>query len=62
MMLFVAFSAAACQSTKAVTDPCDVLVRLDPTPETNSHIVANDRRFAVQVAQARGRYAQYGCR
>ena len=55
-------AAASCQSSEGVTQPCDLLVRLDPTPATNSYIVANDRGFAVRVAQHRGRVAHYGCR
>lgn len=58
-LLFVSFLVGACQT--AVTDPCDVLVEQTPSPETSSYIVANDRPFAVQVAQHRGRYQAYGC-
>lgn len=55
-------AAASCQTTgPALTDPCDVLVPLDPKPATNGYIVANDRSFAVGVAQHRGRYAKYRC-
>lgn len=53
---------AACSGNPALTDPCDVLVRLDPLPETNSYIVKNDRSFAQGVAMLRGRYQLYGCR
>lgn len=60
ILLCVPFLAAAsCSPT--LTDPCDVLVRMQPKPATNSYIVANDRSFAVSVAQHRGRFQKYRC-
>jgi hypothetical protein len=60
-LIFVPFLAAAsCQT--AGTEPCDILVELNPKPETNRYIVANDRRFAVGIARHRGRYAKAGCK
>lgn len=44
-------AGASCSET--LTDPCDVLVRMEPKPATNSYIVANDRSFAVSLAQHR---------
>ena len=62
MTLFaLCLAAAGCQSRPAVTDPCDVLVRMDPKPETNRYLVDNDRPFAQSVAMHRGRYAQWEC-
>lgn len=60
ILLCASFSVAACQA-KALTEPCDVLVRLDPKPETNSFIIAHDRGFAQGVAMHRKRYAAYRC-
>jgi hypothetical protein len=34
---------------------------MDPKPETNRYLVANDRPFAQSVAMHRGRYAQWEC-
>lgn len=53
--------AAACSHNPSLTDPCDVLVPLEPAPATASFIVKNDRRFAQAVAMHRGRYERYGC-
>lgn len=53
-------AAASCQTT-ALTEPCDVLVAINPAPATNSYLVANDRQTAVAIAQHRGRYDQYRC-
>ncbi|ESY26754.1 hypothetical protein X749_24265 [Mesorhizobium sp. LNJC391B00] len=38
-----------------------MLVSMQPKPATNSYIVANDRSFAVAVAQHRGRFQKYRC-
>lgn len=57
---FACFLAAACQTT-AVTEPCDVLVRIDPAPATNSYLVTHDRSTAVAIARHRGRYQAYRC-
>ncbi len=54
-------AVASCQSSPALTDPCDVLVRQEPKPATNSYIVANDKPFAQSVAINRGRVKRYGC-
>ena len=54
-------AAASCQTAPAVTEPCDLLVRLEPSRATNTIIVANDRKFAQQVAIGRGRFFKYGC-
>ncbi len=50
-----------CQSTKSLSNPCDVLVRLEPKAATADYMITNDRSFAVSVAQARGRYQKYKC-
>ena len=60
MALSVPFLAAACQ-TKAITEPCDVLVPINPAPATNSYLIANDRPTAVAIAQHRGRFQLYHC-
>jgi hypothetical protein len=52
-------AGASCSPT--LTDPCDMLVPMQPKPATNSYIVANDRSFAVSVAQHRGRFQKYRC-
>lgn len=59
--LFVICSAAASCQTAKLTDPCDVLVAINPKPETNSYLVASDRAVAVAIAQHRGRYQLYQC-
>ncbi|WP_299939210.1 hypothetical protein [uncultured Nitratireductor sp.] len=59
-MIFAAFLVAACQ-TAAITEPCDVLVPINPAPATNSYLVANDRVTAMAIAQHRGRYQKYRC-
>ncbi|MCV0352770.1 MAG: hypothetical protein K5863_22055 [Nitratireductor sp.] len=58
--LFAISLVAACQ-TAAITEPCDVLVPINPAPATNSYLVANDRVTAVAIAQHRGRYQKYRC-
>ena len=55
----VSFLVVACQST--LTEPCDVLVELTPSPATNTFIVQNDKKFAQGVARHRGRFAVYKC-
>ncbi|MDV2965100.1 hypothetical protein RZ532_03890 [Nitratireductor aquimarinus] len=57
----VPFLAAASCQTAAITEPCDVLVPINPAPATNSYLVANDRVTAVAIAQHRGRYQKYRC-
>lgn len=59
ILLCALCSVAACSPT--LTSPCDVLVSMQPKPATNSYIVANDRSFAVAVAQHRGRFQKYRC-
>ena len=62
-MLFVLFSAAACQTPAALTEPCDVLVVIpDAKPSTNSYLVKNDRPVAVGLARNKLRVDKYGCR
>jgi hypothetical protein len=51
---------ASCQTAK-VTEPCDVLVAINPKPSTNSYLIANDRQTAVSIAQHRGRFQAYHC-
>ena len=61
-LLCVPFLAGAgCQTTAKLTEPCDVLVGIDPKPETNSFLIANDRETAQNIARHRGRFQQYGC-
>ena len=52
---------ASCSTTAQVTNPCDVLVKMTPTERTALDIVKNDRAFAQQVAQHKGRYNLYKC-
>lgn len=59
-VLFAGCLAAACKTT-SLTDPCDVLVAINPSPATNSYLVANDRPTAIAIAQHRGRYQEYHC-
>lgn len=59
--LFIACSLSACQTTKNLSNPCDVIVRLTPSERTALDIVVNDKRFAQQVAQGRERYKHYKC-
>lgn len=61
ILLFVAFSAAACQTTAKLTDPCDVLVRIDPKPATATWLVRHDRDTAVAIARHRQRVETYRC-
>lgn len=64
MMILSACSLIAltgCQSTKSLSNPCDVLVRLEPKAATADYMISNDRNFAVGVAQHRGRYQKYQC-
>ncbi len=61
---FVSFSVLAvsgCSSTKALSNPCDVLVAINPLPATNTYLVKNDRQTAEQIAKHRGRYQANGC-
>ena len=53
-------AAASCQSRTA-TEPCDLLVRMEPTPATAGYIVQNDRPFAQAVAMHRGRFERNRC-
>lgn len=67
-MRYAIFSAAAlslltvagCQTAK-LTEPCDMLVPIDPLPATNTYLVQHDRTTAVQIAKHRGRYEKYRC-
>lgn len=59
-MLLMMSLLPACSST-AITSPCDVLVLMSPSEQTARYIVENDRPFAQQVAQHRGRYGAYKC-
>lgn len=59
-VLCAGFLAVACQST-SLTEPCDVLVRIDPKPASNSYLVAHDKQAAIAIAQHRGRYQNYNC-
>lgn len=52
---------SACSSTVPSIQPCDVLVRTDPKPDTARYIVQNDRTFAIGVASNRERYKLYEC-
>lgn len=54
-------AAAGCQTSPAVTQACDVLVRIDPKPATNRYLVENDRPTAQAIARHRGRVEKYGC-
>lgn len=61
MLIVVALLAASCNQTIPSIQPCDVLVRTDPNPDTARYIVKNDRTFAVGVASNRERYKSYKC-
>lgn len=54
-------AGASCQTTAKLTEPCDVLVRIDPKPATNRFLIANDRETAQNTARHRSRYQQYRC-
>jgi hypothetical protein len=61
-VLCVPFLAgASCQTNRALSGPCDVLVAINPAPATNTYLVKNDRPTAEQIAKHRGRYQQYRC-
>ncbi|APD21374.1 hypothetical protein Iz_30 [Brucella phage Iz] len=60
-MLLMTMVLFACSSTAKLTSPCDVLVLMSPSEQTARYIVENDRPFAQQVAQHRGRYGAYKC-
>lgn len=60
-MLFALCLVAACQTNKALTSPCDVLVSISPMPATNAFLVKNDRPTAEQIAKHRARYTKYRC-
>ena len=57
--------AASCQTTKQVTEqatkPCDVLVDIPTTKETNTYLVKNDRDAAIGLARHKGRIAEFNC-
>lgn len=61
MMVCACCLAVACSQTVKVTDPCDLLVPINPRPETNTYLVTHDRDAAVSIARHRGRYTHY-CR
>lgn len=61
LLIAVAVLATSCSQTIPSIQPCDVLVRTDPKPDTARYIVKNDRAFAQQVAQHKGRYSLYKC-
>lgn len=50
----------ACSQTAGIK-PCDVLVNMSPSEVTARYIVSNDRPFAQQVAQHRGRFGAFKC-
>lgn len=60
-MIAVAVLATSCNQTIPSIQPCDVLVRTDPNPDTARYIVKNDRTFAIGVASNRERYNLYKC-
>lgn len=60
-LLVVAGSLAGCITKPVTTEPCDLLVEMNPSPETSTFIVKNDRPFAQSVASHRGRYQRYKC-
>ena len=53
-------AGASCQTAK-VSEPCDVLVAINPKPATNNYLITNDRPTAVSIAQHRGRFQLYRC-
>lgn len=61
ILVFAICSAGASCQTAQVTDPCDVLVAINPKPETNTYLVANDRPAAMAIAKHRGRFDLYKC-
>lgn len=60
-LLIVCLICASCTKTIPSIQPCDVLVRTDPKPDTARYIVQNDRTFAIGVASNRERYKSYKC-
>jgi len=61
LLIVVAVLATSCTKTIPSIQPCDVLVRTDPKPDTARYIVQNDRTFAIGVASNRERYSLYKC-
>lgn len=61
LMIAMASLATSCTKTIPSIQPCDVLVRTDPKPDTARYIVQNDRTFAIGVASNRERYKSYKC-
>jgi hypothetical protein len=59
ILICAGFSAAACSPTVKAIEPCDLLVPINPRPETNTYLVTHDRTAAVDIARHRGRYALY---
>lgn len=51
---------AGCKTT-GTSNPCDILVQINPKKVTNSYLIQNDRITAEQIAKHRGRFKKYGC-
>lgn len=60
LLLVLLLALAGCQTT-ALSSPCDVLVAITPSGETNTFLVKRDKITAQQIAKHRGRYAKYRC-
>lgn len=61
LLIAVGLLVTSCTKTIPSIQPCDVLVRTDPKPDTARYIVQNDRTFAIGVASNRERYKSYKC-
>lgn len=51
---------AGCKTT-GISNPCDILVQINPKKTTNSYMIQNDRLTAEQIAKHRGRFQKYKC-
>ena len=55
----VCLAAASCQTVSSA--PCDYLIWIPTTVETNRYLVANDRPAAVGIARNNQRFSQFTC-
>jgi hypothetical protein len=59
--MLLSVTCLAVVSCQTPVQPCDVLVKISPKPETNRYLIANDRETAVGVSRHRGRYLGFQC-
>lgn len=57
----ISLAAVSCVPKTGLVDPCDVLVPINPKPETNRYMVENDKPTAQGVARNRERFSLYKC-